>query len=131
MINTQTIEERTQVLLALRERPKSDLTREKLDEVKWVPREDLNKFKERISDVPKRTYASGETIYRTSKRNRTMLNNKCWFFKKPEFNSITVEECIDIYPKNFIWAYENLSINWSEHVIKRISERYPWAKRCK
>jgi hypothetical protein len=129
MINTQTIKERTQAMLALRERPKSDLTRKRLDEVKWVAKEDLNKFKERISDVPKRTYANGETIYRTSKRNRTMLNNKCWFFKKPELNSLTVEQCIETYPRNFIWAYENLAINWSEHVVSLIKQRYPWAVR--
>lgn len=128
-MNIQTIQERTQEIIRLRERPKSDLTRKKLDEVRWVPKEDLNKFEERTPLIPKRTYSNGKTIYRTGKRNRTMLSNKCWFFKKPELNSLTVEECIERYPKNFIWAYENLSINWSEHVVSLIKQRYPWAVR--
>lgn len=89
-------------------------------------------IQEKLPNVPIRTtginhwWCEGE---RTGKRNRTMLTHDCWFFKKPELNSLTVKECIEKYPKNFIWAYENLSINWSEHVVNLIKQKYPWAVR--
>lgn len=89
-------------------------------------------IQEKLPNVPSRKpVGSGYFYYgpRIGRRNRTMLTHDCWFFKKPELNSITVKECIERYPKNFIWAYENLSINWSEHVVSLIKQRYPWAVR--
>lgn len=109
-MNMLTITENTQRILALREKSKEEP-------------------KEKTLNVPTRTYPCWESNERVGRRNRTMLTHDCWFFKKPEFNSLTVQECIDKYPKNFIWAYENLSINWSEHIVKLIKQRYPWAVR--
>jgi hypothetical protein len=106
-----TITQNTQRILALRERAK-EKPKEKNEPIRTTG---INHW-----------WCEGE---RTGKRNRTMLRHDCWFFKKPELNSLTVQECIDKYPRNFLWAYENLAINWSEHVVSLIKQRYPWAVR--
>jgi len=114
-MDIQTIQERTLAMIAQRDQ-----------------KQNLEQIKENLPNAPIRTtgishwWCEGE---RTGKRNRTMLSHDCWFFKKPELNSITVEQCIETYPRNFIWAYENLAINWSEHIVHKMKEKYPWAVR--
>jgi 23S rRNA G2445 N2-methylase RlmL len=51
-----------------------------------------------------------------------MLNHNVWFSKKPYLQRLTVAECIRQYPKFMIWAYQNLSINWSVYVISEMEE---------
>lgn len=117
-MDIQTIQERTLAMIAQRDQ------KQNLEQIQEnLPKE---------PNAPNRTtginhwWCEGE---RTGKRNRTMLTHDCWFFKKPELRYITVEECINKYPRNFIWAYENLAINWSEHIVHKMKEKYPWAVR--
>ena len=68
---------------------------------------------------------------RTGRHNRTMLTHNCWFFKRDQLKSLTVEQCIERCPYEFIWAYEHLAINWSEYVVRKMQKLYPGAKRFK
>jgi hypothetical protein len=79
---------------------------------------------------PLRTFGYSGRV-RTGRHNRTMLTHNCWFFKRNQLKNLTVEQCIERCPDEFIWAYEHLAINWSEYVVKKMQLLYPGAKRFK
>jgi hypothetical protein len=76
----------------------------------------------RFIHAPYRTTPSKGSDYGVGPRNRTMLTHRIWFSKKPELQHLTVAECIRQYPRFMIWAYQNLSINWSVYVIREMEE---------
>jgi len=124
MIHGQTTEERTLAMIAQRDQ------KQNLEQIKEnLPKEPNAPIRTTGQRMPWDSGGYFSSRPRTGKHNRTMLSHDCWFFKKPELNSLTVEQCIETYPRNFIWAYENLAINWSEHVVSLIKQRYPLAVR--
>jgi hypothetical protein len=84
---------------------------------------DISKYADRFHLVPGQTLSG---YY--PKRHRTMLDHPCWFSKKPHIQRLSVAQAIQQHPDYMLWVYNNLSINWSEHVIERLEElKKSWA----